>query len=70
MEAPVFLWTFNAAEIFCYPRPDLRLNTISEFYGQLLLTYAVNCGTLFRQACAFPNHVQSIEFTTGGLQST
>jgi hypothetical protein len=25
----------------------------------------VNCGTLYRQVCAFPNHVQSIEFTIG-----
>jgi hypothetical protein len=30
------------------------------------LTCTVNCG----QVCAFPNHVQSIEFTTGGLQSS
>jgi hypothetical protein len=29
-----------------------------------------NCGTLYRQVCAFLNHVQSIEFTTGGLQSS
>ena len=27
-------------------------------------------GTLNRQVCAFPNHVRSIEFTTGGLQSS
>ena len=26
------------------------------------------CGTLYRQVCAFPNHVLSIEYTTGGLQ--
>ena len=32
------------------------------------LTCTVNCGTLYRQMCAFPNHVQSTEFTTGGLQ--
>ena len=31
------------------------------------LTCTVNCGTLCRQVCAFPNHVQSTEFTTGGL---
>ena len=31
---------------------------------------SVNCGTLSRQVCAFPNHVQSIDFTTGGLQSS
>ena len=34
------------------------------------LTCTVNCGTLYRQVCAFPNHVQSIEFTTGELQSS
>ena len=32
--------------------------------------FTVNCGTLYRQVCAFPNHVQSIEFTTSGLQSS
>ena len=26
-----------------------------------------NCGALYRQVCAFPNHVQSIEFTAGGF---
>ena len=49
----------------------------SELYGQLLrphgldfaLTCTVNCGTVYRQVCAFPNYVQSIECTTGGLQS-
>jgi hypothetical protein len=34
------------------------------------LTYTVNCGTLYRQVCAFPNHVQYIDVTTGGLQSS
>ena len=34
------------------------------------LTCTVSCGTLYRQLCAFPNHVQSMEFTTGGLQSS
>ena len=34
------------------------------------LTYTVNCGTLYTQVCAFPNHVQSIEFSTGGLKSS
>ena len=76
MEATVLLGTFNAEEMFCFPSPDLRLNTIlSEFYGQFLrphglvfaLTCSVNCGTLYRQLCAFRSHVQSIEFTTGGL---
>jgi hypothetical protein len=53
-----------------------RHNPVSEFYWQFLqphglvfaLTCTVNCGTLYRQVCAFPNHVQSIEFTTGELQ--
>ena len=79
MEATVFLGTFNAAYIFCYPSPDLCLDTIlSEPYRQFLrphglvfaLTCTVNCGTLYRQVCAFPNHVQSTEFTTGGLKSS
>jgi hypothetical protein len=51
---------------------------VSELYGQFLqphglvfvLTYTVNYGTLYRQVCAFPNHVQLMEFTTGGLQSS
>ena len=34
------------------------------------IALTVDCGTLYRQVCAFPNHVQSIEFTTGGLQSS
>ena len=80
MEATVFLGTFNAAEMFCYPSPDLCLDTIlclsstdnsfdlmAWFFA---LTCTVNCGTSYRRVCAFPNHVQSIEFTTGGLQSS
>ena len=69
MEATVFLGTFNAAP---------RHNPVSEIYGQFLrphglvfaLTCTVNCGTLYRQVCAFPNYVRSIKFTTGGLQSS
>ena len=34
------------------------------------MTCTVNCGTLYRQVCAFPDHVQSTEFTTGRLQSS
>ena len=52
-----------------------RHNPVSELYGQFLqpcglvfaLTCTVNCGTFIK---TFPNHVQSIEFTTGGLQSS
>ena len=37
VEATVFLGTFNAAEHFCYPSPDLCLDTILswEVFGQL-----------------------------------
>jgi hypothetical protein len=53
-------------------------NPVSELYWQFLqppglffvLTCTVNCQTLYRHVCAFPNHVQSIECTTGGLQSS
>jgi hypothetical protein len=46
-------------------RPVPQHNPVSEFYGQFLqphglifsLTCTVKCGTLFRQVCAFPNHV-------------
>ena len=33
------------------------------------LICTVNCGTLYRQVCGFPNHVQPIKLTTDGLQS-
>ena len=61
MEATVFLGTFNAAEMFWFLQP---LGLV------FALTCIVNYGTLYRQVCAFPNDVQSIEFTTGGLQSS
>ena len=78
MEATVLLGTFNAAEFFvAFPRSVPRHNPVSELCRQFLqphgLVFAliciVSCETLYRQVCAFPNHVQSIEFTTGGLQS-
>ena len=77
MEATVLIGTFKAAEMFLYPSPDLFLKTIlsrrstdNSLTSCLVcaLTCTVNCGTLYRQVCAFPNHVQSTEFTTGGLQ--
>jgi hypothetical protein len=60
-----------------FPRSMPRRNPVSELYGQFLrphglvvsLTCTVNCGTLYRLVWSFPNHVQSIEFTTGGPQS-
>ena len=60
------------------PRSVPRHNPVLVLYGQFLcphgkvfaLVSTVNCETLYRQVCAFPNHVQSIKFTTGGLQSS
>jgi hypothetical protein len=75
-EANVFLGTFDARHfVVPFPRSGPRHNPVSELNGQVLqprglvfaLTCTVNCGTLYRQMCAFPNHVQSIEFTTDGL---
>ena len=74
MEATVFLGIF----LVHFSRSVHRHNPVSELYGQFLrphdLVFAligtVNWGTLYRQVCAFPNHVQSIDFTTGGLQSS
>ena len=50
-----------------------RHNPVSKLYGQYLrphglvfaLTSTVNSGTLYRQVCAFPNHIQSIKCITG-----
>ena len=74
------LGDLNAADIFWYLSPDLCLDTILSRSSAdnsfdlmawfLALTCTVNCGTLNRQVCAFPHHVQSVGFTTGGLQSS
>jgi hypothetical protein len=61
-----------------FPRSVPRHTPFSELYGQFCrpyglvfaLTCTVNCGTLCRWLCALSNHVQSIEFTTGVLQSS
>ena len=76
MEATVLTGTFKAAEMFLYPSPDLCLKTILSrrsadnsfdfMLGVCTLTCTVNCGTLCRQVCAFPNHVQPTTFTTDG----
>ena len=65
-------WIFNDAEMFWYPSLALCLDTILsrsstdnsfDVMSWFLLWHApVNCGTLYRQVCAFPNHAQSIEF--------
>ena len=68
--------TFNAAEMFLYSSPDLCLNTIlsqrstDNSFDFMVSALTVNSGTLYRQVCAFPNHVQSISFIAGGLQSS
>ncbi|MED6249054.1 hypothetical protein ATANTOWER_008739 [Ataeniobius toweri] len=77
MEATVIIRTFKAAEIFQYAFPDLCLKTILSqrltdnsfdfMLGVCALTRIVNCGTLYKQVFAFLNHVQSTEFTSGGL---
>ena len=72
MEPTVFLGTFNAVPFLVpFPRSVPRHNPVSVLYRQFLcphglvfaLTCTVNYGTLYRQLCAFPNHVQSITFT-------
>ena len=73
MENTVFLGTLNAADIFWYPSPDLCLDTIlsrssTDNYFDIMAWFLL--WTLYIQVCAYPNHVQSIEFTTGGLQSS
>ena len=60
-----------------FPRSVPQHNPVSVLYGQFhrthglvfALTCTVNCGIFYRQVCVpFQIHVQSIEFTTGGLQ--
>ena len=54
--------------LVAFPRSVPRYNPVSELYGQFLhgfvfaLTWTVNCGTLYKQVCAFPNHIQSSKF--------
>ena len=73
MEATVFLWPLNAVDIFGYHSTDLCLDTILSLSSNdnsfdlmacFSLTCTVNCETLYRQVCAFPNQFQTIEFTT------
>ena len=59
-----------------FPRPVPWHNPVSELckqflwpHGLVLLRYALSAETIYRQMCAFPNHVHWIEFTTYGLQS-
>jgi hypothetical protein len=57
---------------FWYPSPDLCLNTIlslssTDNYFDLMAWFLQQLWTLCGEVCAFPNNVQSIEFTTAGL---
>ena len=80
MEAAVLLGTFWRSRNFfvAFPRSVPQQYPVSELCWQVLwphgsvvaLISTVSCETLYRQVCAFPNHVQSIEFTTGGLKSS
>ena len=55
--------------------PDLcqSLSSVGSTFNLMGFVFALicvlSCETLYRKACDFPNHVQSIEFTTGGPQS-
>ena len=72
-------WEPSIQHIFCvaFSRSVSRHNPVSDLCRQYLrphglvfaLIFIVSCETLYRQVCAFPHHLQSIEFTTGGLQS-
>ena len=57
----------NVLVLFSVPRHN-------SVYGQFLrphgLVFALTCTVNWWFVCAFPNYVQSIEFTTGGLQSS
>jgi hypothetical protein len=48
----------------------LRTIPSTSWLGFCSDMHCLNCGNIYRQVCAFPNHVQSIEFTTGGLISS
>ncbi len=69
------LWTFNAAEIFLYPSPHLGLDRIlsrrstDNFLAWFVLWHTLLSVRPYIDRCV-PNHVQSTELTTGGLQSS
>jgi hypothetical protein len=76
MTRPLCYWGLSMLQKVFGTLTQICASTQSWLYRQFLqprrlffpLTCTVNCGTLYRQVCAFPNHVQSIEFTTGGIQ--
>ena len=78
MKATVFLGTFKAAEFLGDTSPDLCLDTILsrssmdysfDLMAWILLWHALSTVGPYVDRCVpLPNHVQSIEFATGGLQ--
>ena len=80
MEAAVLLGTFWRSRNFfvAFPRSVPQQYPVSELCWQFLWPHGsivaligiFSCETLYRQVCAFPNHVQSTEFTTVGLKDT
>jgi hypothetical protein len=58
--------------LFIFASILTNLPVPGQFLWPHVLVFAlmctVNCGTLYRHVCAFPNHVLPIEFTTGGLK--
>ena len=72
METTVLLGTVNAAAIFC-TLPQICASTQSCL-GALRTIPSTSwlgfCSDTHCQLLDFPNHVQSIELTTGGLQSS
>lgn len=73
MEVTLLTVTFIAAETVLFRRSVPQYTPVSEVYRHGLhglvcaLKWTVNYGTSYRQMWAFPHHVQSTEFTTGGL---
>ena len=70
MEATVFLGTLP--QICASPLPRLGALPTIPLTACLGICSDMHCqlwDLLYRQLCSFPNHVQSIEFPTDGLQS-
>lgn len=74
MAAYDFFVSFSAAGFFF--SPDLYLDillflSLEGFFcaHDLVFTLIASCETLYKQVYVFLSHVQSVEFTTGGLQS-
>ena len=75
----MFLGAFNASANCWYPSQDLYLNKILsrssadnsfDLMAWFLLCHALPTVRPYTDRCAFLNHIQSIEFSTGRLQSS